>query len=143
MRKISNNKGFTIIEVVLVLAIAAVIFLIVFLAVPALQRNNRNNGRNNDAAKVAAAVHECLSNRNGIVTNCDAVAEVGAIGTTIQFNKLDSYSFGAAAYSLTDARVVYGNQCTAGGNAATPGGGTRAFAVTYRIEPAIDRCIAN
>ncbi|HPW47952.1 MAG TPA: prepilin-type N-terminal cleavage/methylation domain-containing protein, partial [Candidatus Saccharibacteria bacterium] len=34
-----DQKGFTIIEVLIVLAIAALILLIVFLAVPALQRN--------------------------------------------------------------------------------------------------------
>jgi prepilin-type N-terminal cleavage/methylation domain-containing protein len=35
----NNKKGFTIIEVLIVLAIAGVIMVIVFLAVPALQRN--------------------------------------------------------------------------------------------------------
>lgn len=34
-----TKKGFTIIEVVLVLAIAGLIFLMVFLALPALQRS--------------------------------------------------------------------------------------------------------
>ena len=37
-----NKKGFTIIEVVLVLAIAGLIFLMVFIALPALQRSQRN-----------------------------------------------------------------------------------------------------
>ena len=37
-----SNQGFTIIEVMIVLAIAGLILLIVFLAVPALQRNGRN-----------------------------------------------------------------------------------------------------
>ena len=36
-----NKKGFTIIEVVLVLAIAGLIFLMVFVALPALQRGQR------------------------------------------------------------------------------------------------------
>ena len=38
-----NKKGFTIIEVVLVLAIAGLIFLMVFLALPALQRSQRDS----------------------------------------------------------------------------------------------------
>ena len=38
----SNTKGLTIIEVVLVLAIAGLIFLMVFIALPALQRNQRD-----------------------------------------------------------------------------------------------------
>jgi prepilin-type N-terminal cleavage/methylation domain-containing protein len=43
-----RNEGFTIIEVMIVLAIAGLIMLVVFLAVPALQRNSRNTQRNND-----------------------------------------------------------------------------------------------
>ena len=40
-----TNKGFTIIEVALVLAIAGLIFLMVFIALPALQRNQRDTQR--------------------------------------------------------------------------------------------------
>ncbi|PLS80866.1 hypothetical protein CYG49_03830, partial [Candidatus Saccharibacteria bacterium] len=47
-KKTSKQSGFTIIEVVLVLAIAALIFLIVFLAVPALQRGQRDTQRRSD-----------------------------------------------------------------------------------------------
>ena len=39
---LKNKKGFTIIEVVLVLAVAGLIFLMVFLALPALQRAQRD-----------------------------------------------------------------------------------------------------
>ena len=58
----TNKQGFTIIEVVLVLAIAALIFLMVFIALPALQRNQRDTARKNDAAAVAAAVNNYRSN---------------------------------------------------------------------------------
>ena len=37
-----HRSGFTIIEIMIVLAIAGLIMLIVFLAVPALQRASRN-----------------------------------------------------------------------------------------------------
>jgi prepilin-type N-terminal cleavage/methylation domain-containing protein len=60
-----RQEGFTIIEVLIVLAIAAVILLIVFLAVPALQRNSRNNSIRNDAASVLAGVNDFISNNNG------------------------------------------------------------------------------
>jgi prepilin-type N-terminal cleavage/methylation domain-containing protein len=54
-----NNKwGFTIIEVMIVLAIAGLIMLIVFLAVPALGRNARNTERRNDLGKFVAAIEE-------------------------------------------------------------------------------------
>ena len=51
-----NNKGFTIIEVVLVLAIAGLIFLMVFIALPALQRNQRDTRRKNDLSTFASAL---------------------------------------------------------------------------------------
>lgn len=70
-----NNKGFTIIEVMIVLAIAALILLIVFLAVPALQRNSRNTARKGDVSRISAAVTEFLSNNNG------TLPAVGAAGT--------------------------------------------------------------
>ncbi len=58
-------KGFTIIEVVLVLAIAGLIFLIVFLALPALQRQQRDTQRRTDASRVSALVSNWQSNHSG------------------------------------------------------------------------------
>ena len=63
--KKNNKGGFTIIEVMIVLAIAGLIMLIVFLAVPALQRSARNTQRKNEAAQVAAAVASYISNNGG------------------------------------------------------------------------------
>ncbi|HVV25456.1 MAG TPA: prepilin-type N-terminal cleavage/methylation domain-containing protein [Candidatus Saccharimonadales bacterium] len=60
-----NSEGFTIIEVMIVLAIAALILLIVLLAVPALQRNSRNTTIKNDAASVAGAINTYESDNNG------------------------------------------------------------------------------
>lgn len=57
-----NQKGFTIIEVALVLAIGALIFLVVFLAVPALQRNQRNDARKRDVSSVVDAVASYVGN---------------------------------------------------------------------------------
>lgn len=66
MTKKDNKKGFTIIEVVLVLAIAGLIFAMVFIALPALQRSQRDQSRKNDASTVAAAITNWNSaNRNG------------------------------------------------------------------------------
>ena len=63
-----SEKGFTIIEVVLVLAIAGLIFLMVFIALPALQRSQRDQARKNDASTVAAAVQTFKGNNNGGLT---------------------------------------------------------------------------
>ncbi len=62
-----RQSGFTIIEVVIVLAIAATIMVVVFLAVPALQRNSRNNQYRSEAGQLAAAVAEFTNNNGGTV----------------------------------------------------------------------------
>ena len=51
------KHGFTLIEVVLVLAIAGLIFAMIFIAFPALQRSQRNNQRKRDAALMASAMN--------------------------------------------------------------------------------------
>lgn len=60
----TNKRGFTIIEVVLVLAIAGLLFLAVFIGLPALQRSQRNTQRRQDVARVASAVTEYQSANN-------------------------------------------------------------------------------
>lgn len=70
--KNTNSKsGFTIIEVVLVLAIAGLIFLMVFIALPALQRNQRDTARKNEVSKVLAAVTSYQSNNRGSAPEID------------------------------------------------------------------------
>lgn len=60
-----NKKGFTIIEVVLVLAIAGLIFLMVFVALPALQRSQHDTQRRQDYADLASAISSYMTNNGG------------------------------------------------------------------------------
>lgn len=60
-----KEKGFTIIEVVLVLAIAGLIFLMVFIALPALQRSQRDTQRKQDLSRAATALTSYTSNNRG------------------------------------------------------------------------------
>jgi len=61
----TNKKGFTIIEVVLVLAIAGLIFLMVFIALPALQRSQRDSARKSEVSTVASTVTSYQGNNRG------------------------------------------------------------------------------
>lgn len=63
--KKTKLEGFTIIEVVLVLAIAGLIFLMVFIALPALQRSQRNTRRREDMARIMSAVADYQGNNGG------------------------------------------------------------------------------
>ena len=65
MKKHNLYRGFTIIEVVLVLAIAGLIFLMIFFGLPALQRSQRNTARKQDYSTIASAIQTYKANNKG------------------------------------------------------------------------------
>lgn len=62
---LKKEKGFTLIEIVLVLAIAGLILVIVFLAVSGAQKSRRDTQRKNDNARLLSQIESCASNNNG------------------------------------------------------------------------------
>jgi prepilin-type N-terminal cleavage/methylation domain-containing protein len=82
LKKLKNkNEGFTIIEVMIVLAIAGLIMLIVFLAVPALERTSRNTQRKNDAAAIASAISNYASDNAGGLPDYGTFAAATGLAT--------------------------------------------------------------
>jgi prepilin-type N-terminal cleavage/methylation domain-containing protein len=75
MNKSKKQKGFTIIEVVLVLAIAGLIFMMVFIALPSLQRSQRDMQRKNDLNRLATALASYQSNNRGALPSGMAPSE--------------------------------------------------------------------
>ena len=71
--KLTKRKGFTIIEVVIVLAIAALIITIILLAVAALQRSQRDNTSKQAAGRLVAAFQTYVSDNDGSVTGATAI----------------------------------------------------------------------
>lgn len=67
-----QTEGFTIIEVVLVLAIAGLIFLMVFIALPALQRSQRDTHRKRDVDNFLSAVQRYQANNRGRIPPSDS-----------------------------------------------------------------------
>ena len=67
-----TDEGFTIIEVMIVLAIAGMILLIVFLAIPALQRSSRNTQRKADVGNLMSAINNFVSNNGGTLPATNA-----------------------------------------------------------------------
>ena len=149
-KNLLNKKGFTIIEVLIVLAIAGLILLIVFMAVPALQRNSRNTQRNNDAASLGGAVNECVSAKNGLISACDSVAEMQGVGLdTNKLGQLTTVTVAAsspampAAGQMNNASIGFASKCNASGDAVVAAG-NRSAVVLYRLESTggdIPRCI--
>lgn len=72
-----KRVGFTIIEVSLVLAIAGLIFMMVFIAFPTLQRNQRDTKRREDLSEFATAIQTYqLNNRGALPTTGDTATSV-------------------------------------------------------------------
>jgi len=72
MSKKINKKGFTLIEVVLVIAIGALIFLLAFIAFGNAQTNRKDSQRRTALDTIAAEIENYKSDRNGAVPNSGA-----------------------------------------------------------------------
>lgn len=66
-KKLINRKqaGFTIIEVMIVLAIAGLILVVVLIAIPQLQRNQRDTARQNVASRLSTELGTYATNNGG------------------------------------------------------------------------------
>jgi prepilin-type N-terminal cleavage/methylation domain-containing protein len=116
MTKKDNKKGFTIIEVVLVLAIAGLIFAMVFIALPALQRSQRDHSRENDASVVAAAITKWNSaNRNGGTFSEESLRKY--VDKLDQYDKSSELKVATPGASMSVAsneiKVMRGKKCPA------------------------------
>lgn len=136
-----DNKGFTIIEVMIVLAIAGLIILIVLLAIPALQRNGRNTSTKNDASSLAAGISEFKSNNDG---KAPASGEITGTGTitigaasssqvTVKVNGNSTFANIAVPTAASPLAYQAGSKCNAAGTAVAAGT-ARDIAVLYFIE---------
>lgn len=149
-----TSKGFTIIEVVLVLAIAGLIFLMVFIALPALQRNQRDTARKNDVSAVASAVSTYISNNRGTAPTTTTIQSYVneksdnsirvIVRAAITANTTIPAASGTATASTTAAAVQDGlivvtpkSVCgTSGATQALTPGTARQYTVTTKLEGA-------
>lgn len=157
----NQKKGFTIIEVVLVLAIAGLIFLMVFIALPALQRGQRDQQRENDLNRLQTALNSYQSNnRNAIPTGSmtattpnttwgSFVARYVRVGgdTFMDPNGTDytltttDISTGDFVASPRAIQVAVGSICN--GESLTGGQGNRKVAFRMRLEGGGVACVNN
>ena len=149
--QIQKEKGFTIIEVVLVLAIAALIFLMVFIALPALQRSQRDNQRRNDLSRVQTAVQNYqTNNRNKLPTfNATFITNYLKVGgDTFQDPNGTAYSFRTtgtvpATFSPTPRQIQVTTGAVCDGEALTTGQGTQKVALQMKLEGGGIACVNN
>lgn len=150
--KTRNKQGFTIIEVVLVLAIAALIFLMVFIALPALQRNQRDTARKTILGKVTSGITSYQSNHRGanpsdvedlakyVDAESDGVIDgeyqlefyTGANKSGVEAIDFDKNSSGGSS-DIQLIRIVTGAKCDSSGE-KTASGNRRNAAVLIGLE---------
>jgi prepilin-type N-terminal cleavage/methylation domain-containing protein len=148
-----QQAGFTSIEVLIVLAIAGLILLIVFLAVPALQRNSRNTQYRTEASRLLGSAQEQINNNGGALLTASVSTTAGSDAAKIVAlsnlkNITGTFTIeaqaGVSTTSLTTAVLRLGATCTggvAGANGATttystPAAATRSIALIYSVEDA-------
>lgn len=143
LQKLQKRKesGFTIIEVLIVLAIAGLILLVVFLAVPALQRNSRNTTYRNEASRLLDAYGEVSANQGGAILSGSAAAAnanlVKAAANTKNITNVSITTQGSAsAPSSTDTAVIAtGAKCVLNNGAySTAAGSTRQVVILFLVE---------
>jgi prepilin-type N-terminal cleavage/methylation domain-containing protein len=143
---VGQSKGFTLIEIVLVLAIAGLIMVIVFLAVAGAQAARRDTQRKSDINRMRAAIEQSASNNGGVLPVSNAF-----VGTYLT-NFTDPSSgvgyvvtYVATAPALTPlGNVSYhdSNICNAG-HTAMIAGTARQYAIDYVLEQGGVVCVDN
>lgn len=147
-----KEAGFTIIEVLIVLAIAGLILLVVFLAVPALQRNSRNTATKSDVQNILGGVTEYRganngSNPTGIATSSGTVTYSGGTSTTIKVQ--GSTTATHTAYSATapstpadgTVTVMLNAKCGSPAPTDAPIASSRSIAAYYGVETSNTRTL--
>lgn len=140
-----KTAGFTIIETLIVIAVAGLILLMVFEAIPTLQRNSRNNARKQDVQAILGAVSHWELNNSGTLPPSPTTTT-----NFLQYTRLTSYdalndvtvvalSAGGSASNQTnvDKLTVYNHQkCTSAGTASSQGAGYYDVVAMYALETA-------
>ena len=157
-----TRAGFTIIEILIVLAIAGLILTIVFIAVPQLQRNTRDNQRQNVGGNLSTELNTYSSNNQGTFPFNGAGATWAACTTLVasqgcndwysryingiinfkdpktgnNFTINMSTSATLPAWAAGNIYISVGNKCSGESIAAGSGGGasSKQFALLVTLE---------
>lgn len=155
MKKQRNQKGFTLIEVVLVLAIGGLIFLLAFLAFGQATQNRRDTQRRSDAARVITELENASGDSNGrpLGTNPNQTTLNTFIANYLEQATGDGanqFTSNNIQYTLTYGSAPGGGDVASGtafmavrqnascdGNSMDTGGTAGDYAVVVRLEKGI------
>lgn len=145
-----KKNGFTIIEVALVLAIAGLIFLMVFVALPQLQRQQRDSRRRDDILSFLETVKKYQTNNRGALPTDwngefrtkyldDAFVDPDGANYVLQATECTTESgtndcAGTPNLNAMDHRLYIFTKATCDGTKAVKTSNPRNIAVLYRME---------
>ncbi|MCA9347457.1 type II secretion system protein [Candidatus Saccharibacteria bacterium] len=132
--KIRTNKfqkGFTIIEVMIVLAIAGVIIAAVLIAVPQLQKNQRNSSRRAILGRVKTEIDNYIGNNNGTVPSSNAFASSNNCSSATPGTFVTKYLNPTSSFTDPNGSAVSYCVWSAAGNLPANASGSTAAAVMY------------
>ena len=145
-----QQKGFTIIEVMLVLAIAGLIFLMVFIALPALQRGQRDSQRRQDVSRFMSQVNSFSTNNRGDVPAEDATKMQAFLKDYMkqldgEFKDPQTGEDYTVAFTgePTTSKLIYKTSTKYDGEVFESGAGTRSVAIRIALEGSGTYCQDN
>lgn len=159
--QMKSRKGFTIIEVMIVLAIAGVIIAAVLVAVPQLQKNQRNSSRRAILGRVKTEIDNYIGNNNGSVPTLTNFNTATTGFTAKYLNPASSFTdpngnvVTYATYNATSAAtpttptgstaagILYNAGATCNGEDVTGTGTARQYAVAIGLEGGSSYCLDN
>jgi prepilin-type N-terminal cleavage/methylation domain-containing protein len=146
------QHGFTIIEVLIVLAIAGVILVIVFLAIPSVQRGQRNTQRKADARYIASQRQQYNLDNKTVISagefDCslphDSKLFCKYVTTGLGLYKIENVTFSSSGSTppssvptITDSEKILTDtylKCAANGRDAVIAPSARYSVVLYAVE---------
>jgi prepilin-type N-terminal cleavage/methylation domain-containing protein len=138
-----NSGGFTLIEIILVMAIAGLILAMVFVALAGAQRGRRDGERKADLGRLTQQIESYATNHSGLYPASMAGPDFGSGGTYTPANFLDPssqtnyFSIGSGAPGYLTYALASGTAC----DGSTSLGG-RQYAVRMTLE-AGTACLDN
>lgn len=156
-----REEGFTLIEIVIVLAIAAGIMVIVFVAVSGAQAARRDTARKADVSRIRAAMEQYAGNNAGAYptgavacATADSFCDKYLGGTAFKDPSGTTYvvavgaTFTATAITAPSGTInigagaVNGAKCS-GGAIVADTGKPRSYAIQYYLEQGSVTCVDN
>jgi prepilin-type N-terminal cleavage/methylation domain-containing protein len=114
-----KRRGFTLIEIVIVMAVAGLILAIVFLAVSGAQRSRRDSQRKHDLARLVAQLEIYASANSGNYPAVNA-GPTGFAGGFIPY--LPDNFYDPSAHGAYDLELNFGGPCNSSAAPTSPNG---------------------